>query len=147
MSGTSHLHSWNPPWAPSNLPFCHCKPPLLTLIMRLVVSSLLLAYDWNLLQVCDNFLHLENNSMSCIFVIYLYCLVLRFHVQRSQLLRCHNILQYLKKQLSHTINVHTFLVGPQRFAIMIIMIFSRSIYFSTLLSPIVHDNGILMYLL
>ncbi len=39
LGGMSLLHSWNPPWVPSNLPFPHCRLLLLTLSMHPIMSS------------------------------------------------------------------------------------------------------------
>jgi hypothetical protein len=73
--------------------------------------------------------------------------MLGFHIQRFQLLWCHNILQYLRKQLSPIANVHIFLVGPWHFVITYLMIFAGFFNLNTLFDSIFHDNGILLYLL
>jgi len=95
LSGMSHLHSWNPPWAPSNLPFPHCKLLLLTLSMHLIVFSSLSTFYWNLFQACDNSLHLGNNYIFCILLIYLYYLVLN---KRHAGVSCPNISTFATPQ-------------------------------------------------
>jgi hypothetical protein len=105
LGGMSHLHSWNPPWVPSNLPFPHYMFLLLTIFTHPIVFSSLSTFYWSLLQACDSSLHLGNNYIFCILLIYLYYLVLnRRHVSVS----CPNISTFAALQYPTILEKTTF---------------------------------------
>lgn len=121
-----HLNFWNPPGVASSFPLPHCKFPMLPLHVCLVVILSLLDFCVRgcfklviTLYIWGNILFFSFCCFIC-SLLYLVVDVLGFHVQMFQLLRCHNIVKYMRKQFYHLTNLHSFLARPWHFATRII---------------------------